>query len=179
MQGELCKLGYTVGRSNVRDVLKRRKIPPAPRRGREGGWWRAFLNHYRQQLLACDFFTGETLFLQTVYVVFFLELGRRRAHLAGCTPHPTSAWVVRQARQLSWYIQDGVLPARFLLHDRDSKFCAAFATVFKGEGTQIVRTSYRAPNANAFAPALAPLAPRVVPEPPAYPARATSAARAQ
>ena len=53
--------------------------------------WRAFLGHYRHQMLATDVFTVETLSLRTIYVLFFIELGTRRVHLAGCTAHPTAA----------------------------------------------------------------------------------------
>ena len=98
IHGELTKLGFTVGRSTVQDVLKRRRVPPAPRRRRAGTTWRSFLRHHRDEILACDFFSVETLFLRTVYVLFFIELGTRRVHLAGCTRHPTAAWVTQQAR---------------------------------------------------------------------------------
>ncbi len=151
IQGELRKLGYTVGRSTVRDVLKQHQVPPVHHRVRYGTTWRAFLGHYRHQMLACDFFTVETLFLQTIYVLFFIELATRRVHIAGCTEHPDSTWVVQQARQLSWHVQDGRLPIRFLIHDRDTKFCQGFDTVFRSEGVEIVLTPYRAPNANAMA----------------------------
>jgi putative transposase len=57
LQGVLLKLGYDVGISTVRDVLKRHHIPPAPERDRTRSNWRTFLNHYRTQMLACDFFT--------------------------------------------------------------------------------------------------------------------------
>ena len=109
IHGELTKLGCTGGRSTVRDALKRRRVPPAPRRRRAGTSWRSFLGRHRDQLLACDFFAVETLLLKTVYVLFFIELGTRRVHLAGCTSHPTAAWVTQQARQLSWSLQDGTL----------------------------------------------------------------------
>ena len=104
-------------------------------------------------MLACDFLTVETALLRTVYVLFFsdLGLGSRRVHLAGCTTHPTSAWVTQQARNLSWPIQEGILPVRFLIHDRDTTFSDSFDRVFISEGVEIVRTPYRAPNANAIA----------------------------
>jgi putative transposase len=151
LQGELAKLGHTVGRSTVRAVLKRRHIPPAPLRGRRAGTWRQFLTQHRDAVLACDFFTVETLFLKTLHVLFFLEVGTRRVHLAGCTAHPTAAWVTQQARQLAWTLQEAGASPRFLIHDRDAKFPPAFDTVFAAEGLQIVRTPYRAPNANAYA----------------------------
>ncbi len=149
--GELRKLGYRVGRSTVRDVLKRHTIPPAPARGRASSNWRTFLASHKSALLATDFFTVETLWLKTVYVLFFIELNTRRVYLAGCTDQPDSAWVTQQARQLTWLLQDRPQPARFLIHDRDSKFTGAFDTVFKAQGVQIIRTPFHAPNADAFA----------------------------
>ncbi len=151
LEGELGKLGYDIGRSTIRDVLKRNRIPPAPDRGKRGSTWRTFLAHYKDQVVACDFFTVETAWLKTLYVLFFIELGSRRVHLAGCTATPTSAWVTQQARQLGWELQDRALPMRFLIHDRDAKFPDAFDTVFRSEGVTIIRTPMRAPNANAFA----------------------------
>jgi putative transposase len=82
IQGELHKLGYRVARATICAVLKRHHIPPAPSRGR-GGSWRAFLRHYRQPVLACDFFALESLFLRTIYVLFFIEVRTRRVFVAG------------------------------------------------------------------------------------------------
>jgi transposase InsO family protein len=149
--GELRKLGYRVGRSTVRDVLKRHGIQPAPERARRNSNWRTFLTSHKAALLATDFFTVETLWLQTVYVLFFIELNTRRVHLAGCTSEPTSAWVTQQARQFVWALHDRSSPPRFLIHDRDAKFTAAFDSVFASEGIDIVLTPPQAPNANAYA----------------------------
>ncbi len=132
-------------------MLKRRQVPPAPRHSPRATSWQQFLAQHRDAVLACDFFTVETLFLKTLHVLFFLEIGTRRVHLAGCTAHPTAAWVTQQARNLSWTLQDEGTSPRFLIHDRDAKFPAAFDTVFAAEGIAIVRTPYRAPNANAYA----------------------------
>ncbi len=151
IEGELRKLGYASARSTIRDVLKRNKVPPAPLRRQVGSNWRTFLGHYQQQMVACDFFTVETVWLRTIYVLFFLELGTRRVHFAGCTSQPTAAWVTQQARQFSWAIQDNTMPVRFVIHDRDAKFPDAFDTVFRAEDVTIIRTPYRAPKANAFA----------------------------
>lgn len=151
IHGELCKLGYAISASSVRAILARHHIPPAPERAHRSSTWRTFLAHHAHEMLACDFFTIETVCLRTVYVLFFIELGSRRVHLAGCTAHPTAAWVTQQARNLVWSVQDGTVPVRFLLHDRDTKFSAAFDRVFTAEDVEIVRTPYRAPNANAIA----------------------------
>jgi hypothetical protein len=66
----------------------------------------------------------ESLLIQTIYVLFFIEVRTRKVYLAGCTRHPTAAWVTRQARNLAWYLLDGTLPVQVLLHGRDAKFPA-------------------------------------------------------
>jgi putative transposase len=100
-------------------------------------------------MLACDFFTVETISLRRFYVLFFIELGSRRVHLAGCTTNPSGSWVTQQARNLSF---TGLFErARFLIHDRDSKFSGAFDEVFRSEGINVVHTPIRAPRANAYA----------------------------
>jgi transposase InsO family protein len=120
---------------------------PAPRRG--GPSWREFLRQQAASIIACDFFTVETVTLRRYYVLFFIELASRRVHLAGCTSNPTGAWVTQQARNLSF---TGLLErARFLIHDRDSKFSAAFDDVFRSEGIEAIHTPVRAPQANAYA----------------------------
>lgn len=88
--GELQKLGFVICESTVRNVLKAHDILPAPVRFGSIGW-RTLMSHYKHQLLACDFFTVETLRLQTLYVFFFIELGTRRVHLADVTAHPDGA----------------------------------------------------------------------------------------
>ena len=104
----------------------------------------------RSEMGFCDH-TIETLFLQTVYVLFFIEVRTRRVHLAGCTRHPTAAWATQQARNVTWAIQDGSLPARVLLHDRDGKFPPSFDAVFRSEGLEVVQTAPRRPQENGIA----------------------------
>jgi putative transposase len=78
-------------------------------------------------MLACDFFTVETISLRRFYVLFFIELGRRRVQFAGRTTDPSGAWVTQQVRNLSF---TGLFERmRFLIHDRDSKFSGAFDEV--------------------------------------------------
>ena len=151
LQGELRKLGFTVSLNTVRNVLRRAGIPISPERRRRGTSWRTFLRHYQHQLLACDFFTLETVRLQTLYVLFFIELGTRRVHLAGCTPAPNGAWLTQQARQLTWQLEGRASPIRYLIHDNDTKFNRSFDAVFQSEGVEVIYTPFQAPNANAFA----------------------------
>ena len=150
IEGELLKLGFRVSASTVRNVLNRHGILPAPVRYGSIGW-RHLMRHYRQQLLACDFFAVETLWLQTLYVLFFIELGTRRVYLAGVTAHPDGRWVAQQARQMVWALEEDAADARVLIHDNDSKFTPSFDTVFLSEGLHVIRTPFQAPNANAVA----------------------------
>jgi putative transposase len=149
IEGELKKLGYTISHETVGNILRRHGIPPAPERETAPSW-RHLMTHYKDQLLACDFFTVETLFLRTIYVLVFIEIGRRRVHFAGCTAHPNGGWVEQQARQMMWELTDRETPIRFLIRDNDQKFTKAFDTVFRSEGIDVIPTPVRAPNANAF-----------------------------
>jgi putative transposase len=147
--GELRKLGLQVSATSVRSVLKRREIPPAPRRS--GHSWRTFLRTQAHGVIACDFLTVDTVWLRRFYVLFFIELHTRRVHLAGTTANPSGTWTAQQARNLMIDSCGREPPASFLIHDRDAKFSAAFDEVFGTEGIQVIRTPFRAPNANAHA----------------------------
>jgi putative transposase len=143
-------LGYEISDETVGNILKRHAVPPAPKR-KPSASWRHLMTHYKDQILACDFFTVETLFLKTIYVLVFIELGTRRVHFAGCTAHPTRAWVTQQARQVMWELEDREPRIHFLIRDRDTKFTSTFDTVFRSEGIHVIRTPVRAPNANSYA----------------------------
>ena len=96
--GECAKLGVTVSATSVRNVLRRHRLGPAPRRS--GPSWTQFLRAQAGGVLACDFLTVETIGLSRLYVLFVIELDRRRVWLAGVTANPTGAWVTQQAREL-------------------------------------------------------------------------------
>jgi transposase InsO family protein len=147
--GELNGLGIAVSATTVAKILRQAGLGPVGERS--GSSWRAFLRAQAQSVLAVDFFTVETISLQRLYVLFFIELGSRRVHLAGCTTNPTGAWVAQQARQFVWALSERQQPFRFLIRDRDSKFTRDFDTVFASEGIEIIKTPVRAPKANAFA----------------------------
>lgn len=97
------------------------------------------MSHYKAQILACDFFTIETVWLKTLYVFFFIELGTRRVH-AGTTTKPNSAWVAQQARQLMWEFGENDADFKFLIRDRDSKYSDVFDCVFESEGIHVIPT---------------------------------------
>jgi hypothetical protein len=113
--------------------------------------WREFIRGQAASMLACDFFTVDTVFSTRLYALFFIELATRRVHLAGATANANARWVAQQARNFTWSLADRPAPPRFPIHDRDSKFTGAFDEVFRGEGLEIVKTPLRAPRANAYA----------------------------
>jgi hypothetical protein len=96
--GECRKLGVRVSATSVRRILRRHGLGPAPRRG--GPSWASFLRAQAAGVLACDFFTVETVGMTRLYALFVIEVQRRRVHLAGVTAHPTGAWVSQAARNL-------------------------------------------------------------------------------
>jgi putative transposase len=147
IQGELRKLGIRVGASTIRRILRRAGLGPAPRR--TGPTWGEFLRAQGRGVLACDFFTVETAFLKTLYVLFFIDLSTRRVHVAGATSRPDSAWVTQQARNLS--ITGRLEGKHILLRDRDAKFSGPFDEIFGTDGLTVAKTPIRAPKANAVA----------------------------
>src|ERR1039457_6374569 len=145
--GEFRHLGIRVSASTVQRLLRRAGLGPAPRRS--GPTWSTFLREQAHGVLACDFFSVETVWLRRLYVLFFIELGSRRVHLAGITTSPNGAWVTQQARNLT--MSQDLAQTRLLIRDRDTKFTRAFDDVFRAEGMRVIRTPVRAPRANAFA----------------------------
>ena len=149
IHGELSVLGIGLAPSSVWNILRRHGLDPSPRSN--GPTWGSFLKAQAATMLACDFFTVETVLLQRLYVLFFIELDTRKVFVRGVTAHPTGGWVVQQARNLSGELAQRVRPVKFLIRDRDAKFTASFDEVFASDGIQTLRTPIRAPRANAFA----------------------------
>ncbi len=151
IHGELVGLGLGIGLSpsSVWNVLHRSGIEPAPRRASVS--WREFLRQQAATILECDFFTVETVWLRRFYVLFFIELSRRRVYLAGVTANPDGAWVEQQARNLLMTLAEQEQRHRILIRDRDRKFTAAFDEVFRSEGLRPIKAAIAAPRAKAHA----------------------------
>src|SRR6266478_2604394 len=151
--GALANLGHQVSDQTVGNILRRHGIAPAPKRS-QITTWKDFLAAHMNILAGCDFFTVEVLTwrgLVTYYVLFFLHLESRRVHIAGITRHPDQEWmeqIGRSATQETWgYLHS----CRYVLHDRDTKFCASFRSALASGGVKTIPLPARSPNLNAFA----------------------------
>src|ERR671937_2215657 len=151
--GALANLGLTISDQTVGNILKRHGIPPAPER-KTTTTWKEFIRTHMDVLVATDFFTAEVWTLGglvTYYVLFFLHLGSRQAHVAGVTPHPNQAWMMQIARNVTMEEWGFLAPGQYLIHDRDPKFCAAFQHIIDDAGVERVVLPPRSTNLNAYA----------------------------
>jgi transposase InsO family protein len=146
IHGELARLGITIAASTVWAVLKTAGIDPAPTRASES--WTTFLRAQAAGIVACDFFTVDTVTLRRYYVLFFIELDRRRVLLAGITTNPTGAWTTQAARNFVMHYDRAI---RFLIRDGAAQFIGALDEIFRSGGATIIHTPPRTPVANAYA----------------------------
>jgi transposase InsO family protein len=151
--GALVHLGYDISDQTVGNILKRRGLPPAPER-KKTTTWKEFIRSHMDVLWATDFFTTEVWTLGglvTYYVLFFIHLETRQVYIAGVTPHPNEAWMRQIARNVTMEAWGGLKPGQYLIHDRDTKFCAAFKQIIDDAGVTRVPLPPRSPQLNAFA----------------------------
>jgi transposase InsO family protein len=131
----------------VWEILKGAGIDPAPRR--DGPGWAEFLRSQAQGILALDFFTADLLNGAKVYVLAAIEHGTRRIRILGGAERPAWAWVVQQARNLLMDLDEAGTRVRFVIHDRDASFTAAFDEVFVAAGIRVLRSAVQAPRMNS------------------------------
>jgi hypothetical protein len=151
--GALANLGHQLSDQTVKNILRRHGIAPAPKRS-QITTWKDFLTVHRNVLAGCDFFTVEVLSWRgpvTYYVLFFILLESRRVQIAGITRHPDREWMDQIARTATQETLGYLHPCRYVLHDRDSKFCASFRATLKCGGVKPIQLPARSPNLNAFA----------------------------
>jgi hypothetical protein len=151
--GALSNLGPDISDETVNNILKRNGVPPAPRRKPDIPW-SAFIERHQHVIAACDFFTAEVLTpmgLMTYYVLFFITIGSREVHIAGVTQHPNESWMKRVARNVTMEEWGFLCSQRYLLFDRDSKFCASFRRMIRSVGIETIRLPHNSPNLNPYA----------------------------
>ena len=150
--GAMANLGYRLSDQTVGNILQRHGIQPAPRRKRTTTWT-DFIRAHMAVLAGTDFFTVEVLTLRglvTYYVLFFMHLESRKVEVSGLTPHPNERWMKQIARNVTmdeWGVLDG---CRYLIHDRDRKFCQSFRDIIESSDVKTLPLPARSPNLNAF-----------------------------
>ncbi len=147
------------------NVLKRYGIAPAPKPCQKTTW-KGFISAHMAVLAGVDFFTVEVLIwrgLATYYVLFFIQLETRRVSLAGITRHPTEEWMTQRGRNAIDEAFGCLRQHRYVLHDRDTKFCAEFRETLAAGVVKCLRLPPRSPNLNALAERWVRLGQRGVP----------------
>jgi putative transposase len=150
--GAVHNLGYDISDQTIGNILRRNGLGSSPER-RRNTTWASFIRQHREVLRATDFFTTEIWTrwgLTTYYVLFFIQVQRRRIVLGGISQNPTEGWMKQIARNVtSW---DGPMArASYLIHDRDAKYTQSFDQILKAAGTAAVKLPPQSPNLNAFA----------------------------
>jgi hypothetical protein len=168
-------MGIRLGAPTVWSILKRGRINPSPRRS--GPSWTEFLRAQAKGMMACDFFSVDTVLLRRLYVLVFIDLDTRLLRVAGVTANPVASWVTQQARNLSFELSERTIPVKFLIRDRDCKFPRSFDEVFCADGVRIVKTPVRSPRANAICERVIGDAPPRVPRPDPHPRTPSSRGR--
>ena len=151
--GALANLGHRLSDQTVGNILRRHGLSPAPKR-KQTVSWKDFIRSHRDVLVGMDFFTTEVLTLKgllTYYVLFFIHLETRRVSLVGFTPYPDQEWMEQQARNMTMEEWGSLRGCRYLLHDRDTKFCESFRELIESGSVKPLRLPARSPNLNSYA----------------------------
>ena len=150
--GALANLGYQLSDQTVGNILRRHDMAPAPDRSRTTTW-KEFIRRHMDVLVGTDFFTAEVLSwrgLVTYYVLFFIELESRRVWIGGITQHPDACWMEQVARNATMEDSGYLNGRRYMLHDRDQKFCAEFRETLAAGGVKCLALPARSPNLNCY-----------------------------
>jgi putative transposase len=153
IKGAMANLDHKVSDQTVGNILKKHDIPPAQKRKKTTSW-KDFIRAHMAVMVGTDFFTVEVLTLKglkTYYVLLFLHLESRRIYLAGVTRHPDQDWMEQMVRNVTME-ETGILAnCRYLLHDRDGKYCPSFREMIEAEKVKCLALPPKSPNLNAYA----------------------------
>jgi putative transposase len=139
----LLKLGIHLSPRTIRGYMP---LDIGPSKRTPSQRWMTFVRNHAQAILACDFFIVVTAHFRVLYVFVIMEVGTRRIAHFNVTDHPTAAWTLQQFRE----VITGEQAQHFLIHDRDSIYSSDLDSALKGMELRILKTPFRAPQANAF-----------------------------
>jgi hypothetical protein len=143
-------VGHALCDRTVGNILKDHGISPAPER-KQQTTWKTFIRAHWDVLAAIDFSTIEVWTpgrLVTYYLLFVMEMARRRVHFAGCTTHPGEVLMKQIARDLTGAEDDFLLGNPYLLIDRDCKFCESFRHILEQADVKCIRLPPKSPNSS-------------------------------
>ena len=129
----MANLGHQLSDQTIGNILRRHDVAPAPERKHTTSW-KDFIRTHLEVLAGTDFFTVEVVTLQgliTYYVLFFIHLESRKVCLAGMTPHPDEEWMKQIGRNVTMEQWGFLTNCRYLLQDRDGKFCLSFDQIIE------------------------------------------------
>ncbi len=148
IRDQLHHLGHDIGRTTIVDTLREADLTPEPelRRTRT---WRAFIEQHRSAIWASDFLTVDTI-AGCFYILFFINLQTRRVVLGGFTDHPHEGWVQQVARNVTDAFDGPLLGAKYLIHDRDTKYTRSFDHTLASAGIKPIKLPPRSPNLKGY-----------------------------
>jgi putative transposase len=150
--GELKKLGVTISRTAVMNILKEAGMPRAPQRAETT--WDQFMRAHAGTLWGCDFVAQRVLTRKgfvTAFLMVFLHLKTRQVYLTGATLAPSDAWVAKEAEEVIAAARAAGLTPGMVLRDRDSKFGGGFIRALRGAGVRPIVLPKQSPNLNSRA----------------------------
>lgn len=153
IRGALAHIGISLATQTICNVLKRNGFNPSPPRNRDDSW-ATFIARHLNLIVATDLFTVEIPSLKglvTYYVLFFIDLDTRVVRIGGITTSPNEQWMLQVARNLTMEGNSFFEGKKYLIHDRDTKYCKSFRRIFKQQGVEPLALPPRTPNLNAFA----------------------------
>lgn len=153
IQGALAHIDIHISHQTVHNVLKRNGFHPSPRPKGDPSW-AVFIQRHLDLMVATDFFTVEVdRFgkLVTHYVLFFIDLKTRIVQIGGITTNPDERWMLQIARNMTMEGSSFFENKRFLIHDRDTKYCKSFRKIFRYQGVRCLRLPAFSPNLNPHA----------------------------
>lgn len=151
IHGQLKSLGFGASEPTIWRLMRRLGLDPNPPQTHR---WSDFLERHKAAMVSTDFFSIEAMTptgLKTFYALFFIQHDTRKICLGGVTEHPSEAWVSQVARNLTMEGQSFFNGRKFLVMDRDTKYCKSFQRIFKDAGVKPLVLPIKSPNLNAYA----------------------------